>query len=208
MFPGPTLLSAATAAAETALNRALALDPAGRRALLAALSGPVTVTVNTIGITVTLTRSGDRIGVGSQPAEDASLTLSGGPMAFVTLALGDDAVFSDGRLTVDGDVGQAHALQRALLQLDPDWEAALAERIGELPAHFLGQRLRSALRWQRQAMASITASLEEYLHEETRALPGRRELSATFEDIDQMALRTDRLEARIQRLASSDGESS
>ncbi|PVY75984.1 ubiquinone biosynthesis protein UbiJ [Tamilnaduibacter salinus] len=204
MFPGPTLLSAA----ETALNRALALDPAGRRALLAALSGPVTVTVNTIGITVTLTRSGDRIGVGSQPAEDASLTLSGGPMAFVTLALGDDAVFSDGRLTVDGDVGQAHALQRALLQLDPDWEAALAERIGELPAHFLGQRVRSALRWQRQAMASITASLEEYLHEETRALPGRRELSATFEDIDQMALRTDRLEARIQRLASSDGESS
>lgn len=208
MFPGPTLLSAATAAAETALNRALSLDPAGREALLAALTEPVTVTVDSIGITVTLARAGDRISVGSQPAEDASLILSGGPMAFVTLALGDDAVFSDGRLTVGGDVGQAHALQRALLQLDPDWEAALADRIGELPAHFLGQRVRGALRWQRQAMASLSASLEEYLHEETRTLPGRRELSATFDDIDGLALRTDRLEARIQRLQTSDGETS
>src|SRR5699024_12418379 len=37
MFPGPTLLAAATAIIERALNHALALDPAGQQALLDAL---------------------------------------------------------------------------------------------------------------------------------------------------------------------------
>lgn len=32
MFPGPTLTAATTAIVEAALNRALALDPAGREA--------------------------------------------------------------------------------------------------------------------------------------------------------------------------------
>ena len=41
MFPGPTLLSAVSAILESALNRALALDPAGQQALMAALTGPI-----------------------------------------------------------------------------------------------------------------------------------------------------------------------
>jgi len=49
----------------------------------------------------------------------------------------------------------------------------------------------------------MNANLEEYLHEESRALPGRRELEATFQDIDQLNLRTERLEARLTQLESS-----
>jgi ubiquinone biosynthesis protein UbiJ len=49
-------------------------------------------------------------------------------------------------------------------------------------------------------MGSISASVEEYIHEETGTLPGRRELEPTFEAVDQLSLATERLEARIQRL--------
>ncbi len=201
MFPGPTLRSALSGALEAALNRALALDPAGRKALLAALAGPVQFEVGASrSLTLTLQRLDDRVRVGSEPSEDAALVLKGSALAFAALALGDRNVFAEGRIAVSGDTALAHQFQRALEQLDPDWEAALAARIGDLPAHFLGQRLREALAWRRQAADRLTRNLEEYIHEESRQLPGRRELEATFADIDDLALRVERLEARLAHL--------
>lgn len=205
MFPGPTLLSAVSAVLESALNRALELDPVGQKALMAALAGPVQFTVTApIALTYTLDRAGDRVRVGSQPVDSPALEITGRPIAFAALATGDDRVFADGRLDVSGDMALAHQLQRALNQLNPDWEAALARHIGDVPAHFLGQRVRGALRWSRQAFQSLNANIEEYVHEESRALPGRRELEATFEDIDELSLRADRLEARLNLIAKPD----
>lgn len=201
MFPGPTLLSAATAVIESALNRALELDPAGKQALMSALTGPVQFSLDSVGLTLVLQQAGGRVQVGSQPLDSPALVLSGRPIAFAALATGDDRVFSEGRIRVSGDTALAHQFQRAIDQLNPDWEAAMAGYIGDVPAHFIGQRIRSALRWSRQAFASLNANIEEYIHEETRSLPGRRELEATFADIDRLALQTERLEARIERLS-------
>ncbi|WP_029654780.1 ubiquinone biosynthesis accessory factor UbiJ [Marinobacter daepoensis] len=205
MFPGPTLLSAIGAILEGALNRALALDPAGRRALLDALGGPVQVSITApLTMAWTLARLGEQVQVSSQPADQPALIITGRPMALAALALGDDRVFADERLTVTGDTALAHQLQRALSQLQPDWEAAMARHIGDVPAHFLGRRLRQAVSWSRQAASTMNANVEEYLHEESRTLPGRRELEATFQDIDQLNLRTERLEARLNQLAAPD----
>lgn len=204
MWPGPTLQAALSRAIEGALNRALALDPAGRGKLLTALSGPVQFCVTAPATWVlTLQRSGDQVRVGSTVIDDPALQLSGRAMAFAALALGDRRVFAEGRLQVDGDTGLAHQFQRALDQLNPDWEAALADAIGDVPAHFLGQRLRDAVSWSRQASAALQANLDEYLHEESRSLPGRYELEATFEDIDALSLQTERLAARIERLQAN-----
>ncbi|KAA1175725.1 hypothetical protein FWJ25_00885 [Marinobacter salinexigens] len=203
MFPGPTLLAAVSSIVEGALNRALDLDPAGQKALLDALQGPVQFNVTApVHLTYSLQRTGERVQVSSQPAETPALEISGRPIAFAALALGDDAVFGDGRLDVAGDTALAHQLQRALNQLDPDWEAAMASHIGDIPAHFLGKRIRKAVRWSRQAFDSMNANLEEYVHEESRLLPGSRELNATFEDIDDLSLRTERLEARLNMIDS------
>ena len=201
MFPGPTLLSATGAIIEGALNRALTLDPAGQRALLGALGGPVQFTI-TAPVTMhwTLNRAGERVQVRSQPDPQPVLIITGRPVAFAALALGDDRVFADERLTVEGDTALAHQLQRALNQLQPDWEAAMANHIGDVPAHFIGKRIRQAVKWSRQAFSTMNANVEEYVHEESRTLPGRRELEATFQDIDELSLRTERLEARLKQL--------
>lgn len=203
-MPGPTAQAAASATLETGLNRALALDPAGARALHRSLAGGIQFAINLASpVILTLTQAGDRVSVGSQPLETPAVEITGPPLAFVALALGDDAVFREHRLQVNGDMGQAHAFQRALEDLDPDWEAALANRIGDMPAHFLGQRLRAAVKWARQASRSLTANVEEYIHEETHSLPGRRELEATFDDIDALHLDSERLEARVERLEAA-----
>ena len=78
----------------------------------------------------------------------------------------------------------------------------MARHIGDVPAHFLGQRIRNAAKWSRQAVSTMNANVEEYIHEESRTLPGRRELEATFQDIDELNLRTERLEARLNQLAA------
>ncbi|MDX1553811.1 MAG: SCP2 sterol-binding domain-containing protein [Marinobacter sp.] len=200
MFPGPTLMSAVTAIIENALNRALELDPAGKQALMSSLTGPVQFSLESLDLTLVLQQAAGRVRVASQPAESPALVLSGRPMAFAALATGDDRVFSEGRIQVTGDTALAHQFQRAIDQLDPDWEAAMAAHIGDVPAHFIGQRIRGAVRWSRQAFGSLNANIEEYIHEESRSLPGRRELEATFTDIDHLNLQTERLEARVERL--------
>ncbi len=201
MFPGPTLRSALSAVTERALNQALAFDPAGRKALHEALTGTVQFELTRpLPLTLTLQSVGEQITVASEPAEQPALVLSGSPLAFASLASGDEEVFSQQRIQVTGDTGLAHQFQRALNQLNPDWEAALAGHTGDLPAHFLGQRIRGMLHWSRQAINSMTANIEEYIHEESRVLPGGRELESTFGDIDALNLRTERLEARIRLL--------
>lgn len=203
MFPGPTLRSALSSVTERALNQALGFDPAGRKALHEALSGPVQFELTQpVPLTLTLQSVGEHIIVASEPSETPALVLRGSPLAFASLASGDEEVFSQQRIRVSGDTGLAHQFQRALNQLNPDWEAALAGYTGELPAHFIGQRIRGMLHWSRQALNSMTANIEEYIHEESRALPGARELQATFDDIDDLNLRTERLDARIRHLES------
>lgn len=194
-------MSAVTAVLERSLNRALSLDPAGRQALMAALTGPVQFTVDApLNLTLALIPHDSGLQVVSQPPALPALELAGRPMAFAALATGDDQVFSQNRIRVTGDMALAQQFQRAIDQLDPDWESAIAEYLGDVPAHFLGQRLRGAVKWSQQAFRSLNANVEEYIHEESRSLPGRRELEATFEDIDQLSLRTERLDARIRQL--------
>ncbi len=201
MFPGPTLLAAATAIVETGLNQALELDPAGRQELLAVLEHPVQLTITTPGsLFCSLSRNGERIRVSSQPEAEPALTLAGKPLAFAALATGDDRVFSDDRLRITGDGALAVRLQQALKRLNPDWEAAMARHMGDVPAHFLGQRIRRALAWGRQAFDTMNANIEEYVHEESRVLPGRHELAASFRDIDDISRQVKQLEARLQQI--------
>ncbi len=206
MFPGPTLQAALTRVIEGALNQALELDPPGRTALLEVLARPVQFSITEPApLTLTLTAVGEQVSVGGSPVEEPALELSGRPLAFAALALGDNSVFASGRLTVAGDTATAHQLQRTLEQLNPDWEGALAQHIGDIPAHFIGQRLRAAIRWSKSAFSVLNANVEEYIHEESRSLPGRRELEATFGDIDQLSLQVERLDARIERLSQQSG---
>ena len=201
MFPGPTLLAAASAIVETALNQALELDPAGRQKLLEVLDQPLQLTIATPSpLFLGLNRNGQRVRVSSQPEAEPGITLTGKPLAFAALITGDDRVFSDGRLQISGDPARAQQLQRALELLNPDWEAAMARHMGDVPAHFLGQRIRQAAAWSRQTFNTMNANIEEYVHEESRALPGRHELDATFRDIDDISQRVEQLEARLQQL--------
>lgn len=198
---GGTLLDQATTMAASALNRALEADPAARDILLEELAAPVSVTLVPFGATLTLARSGDRLAL-KQGATDpnAIAHVTATPLALLALAAGDTSGLDQGLIGVEGDAQHVRHLAQKLHKLAPDWEALLARTLGDAPAHVIARRLRDALRWSQQARASVHANIEDYLHEESGLVPGRREAEARFNDIDDLASRVDALEERINHL--------
>lgn len=197
---GHTLGSGLAAAVEQALNQALARDPASFKALQALLDAPFQLQFDPPGLSLYLSADSRALRVQWACEMAPALVLSGSPLGFAAAALGDDSVFRDGRIRLTGDVARAQRLQQILQQLEPDWEASLAEVIGGVPAHFVARRLRQGLNWSREARAVLARNLEEYLQEESDTLPARAEAEALFDDIDALRLDADRLAARLSLL--------
>jgi len=197
---GGTLHQALIMAAENALNQALRLDPGSHGMLLEVLEQPIAVIINPPPLSLHLVSNGKWLQLQQEGAQEPGVTLTGTPLALLSMGLGDRSPLQQGRVRLTGDATLAHRLQQILERLEPDWEAALAEIIGDVPAHFLGQRIRRTLNWTRDAHQALMANIEDYIQEETASLPARNEAEALFEDIGELRLDTDRLEARIQQL--------
>ncbi|MDX1587522.1 MAG: SCP2 sterol-binding domain-containing protein [Oleiphilaceae bacterium] len=202
-----TLYQGALMAAEKVLNQGLSLDSAGNAALQRALTGPIQVCISTPEIRFWLLGDGQQLHLQQHCAEPPALEVQGSLLGLLALSLGDRTPLQQGRVVLDGDAALAGRLQALLENLDPDWEGALAERIGDVPAHLLGKQLRRSLKWAREAHGRLESMVAEYLHEESPSLPGRNESEALFGDIAELRLAGDRLEARIQRLQPPPAES-
>lgn len=197
----PTLLAAATSSAEAALNKALALDPGSRQRFIALGERCVAIVLQPLGLALYLRTDEGRLRI-STVESSADVTLTGTPLSLARRVLTDNPSLSlhDNDIQVQGDATLAADFQRILRGLEIDWENALAEVVGEIPAHFMASRLRNALRWGKQAKTSLSMSVEEYIIEESGWLPHKEEATPHFDTIDELRLQTDRLEARIQRL--------
>ncbi len=90
-----------------------------------------------------------------------------------------------------------------LQDLELDWEYELSRWLGPVATQLLGSGLRGSTRWARQSADSLRQDLADYLSEESRALVGREEAEARFEELDDLKIRLDRLEARLARLAAA-----
>jgi len=198
----PTLHTAALAAAEAALNRALALSLGAGRVL-----APVEDCVFALHCTA------PKVDIYLQP-QTGQIRLMGvydGPVTssvrgtasdFRELATSGDAAATliNSDLELQGDSAPLIELQRALSSLDVDWEAPLVDALGDVAGHQLAQMLRSAFAWGRQASEGLTRQLEEFIHEEARLSPPRLELEDFYDDVQTLVLRVERLESRITRL--------
>tara|TARA_R110002110_G_scaffold205066_7_gene417213 strand:- start:362172 stop:362813 length:642 start_codon:yes stop_codon:yes gene_type:complete len=198
----PALHTAATAALEAAINRALSLAPASQAAL-----GRLDSTVFALHCTA------PHIQVYLQPGQhgvrlmghyDGPVTtrVRGTASDFTELAMAKDpaAALINGHLELDGDSAPLIELQKVLASLDLDWEAPLVSTLGDVAGHQLAETLRSFFSWGRQASKSLTRQLDEFIHEEARLSPPRLEVEDFYHDVQQLELRVERLESRSKRL--------
>lgn len=188
---------------EEAVNGLLARDPRVAECL-EALSGRV-VEVRVVGLPLTLYLSfpAGSVHVGSTALSPPDVSLTGTPPALLRLAFtrgGQTALFARA-VEVRGDIGVLERLRACLAALDPDWEEALAARIGDVPAHALMRQARSLSSWLAAGRETLGENFREYLWEEARVLPRPEAVEDLARSVDQLRDDAERLAKRVERLA-------
>ena len=201
----PTIHTAAVAALEQALSRALQLDPRSGTQL-SSLQGMV-FHLDCSNPELELFLLPNASGIRLMGYWDGEVTagIRGRAADFADLATASDpaSALINGDLELTGDSAPLIELQSILAGLDMDWEAPLVNTFGDVIGHQLAQGLRGLFGWGQQASASFVRQLEDFIHEEARLAPPRQEVEDFYQDLEQLNLHVDRLQARLHRLSDN-----
>jgi len=137
-----------------------------------------------------------------EAARDPDIVITGTLPALARLAAtGDDDAIRSGAVDLVGDAGKAARFQKLLRHAKPDIEEQVSRLIGDTAAHQLGRAVRGFGRWARDGRDTMHGNIREYLQEESRDVPSRYEVERFTRRVNALRDDTDRLEARIRRLA-------
>lgn len=193
-------------ALQSALNRALALDPETRGSLRVLDGRRVVLRLQSPALALQVRVAGDRLEVGPvDDAVEADLSVRstlGGLLsqAVGLLGAGNDAAPPVGKLRIEGDADLARRLQRLAERFDPDWEKPFASVFGDVLGVQIAGVLASGLRHARDAGGALAKNTAEFLTEESRDVIPRDELNAFHDDVDTLHDDVERLAARVTRL--------
>ncbi len=198
----PTLHTAALAALEAALNRALALSPHSLAELARLDDCVFALHCTSPPLSFYLHPGAQGIRLTGFHRGPITTSIKGEAGDFTELATAKDptATLINGGLELEGDSAPLIELQHILAGLDMDWEAPLVDSLGDVAGHQLAQVLRSVFDWGKQASTSLSRQLGEFIHEEARLSPPRLETEDFYRDVQELVQRVDRLESRTERL--------
>ena len=201
----PTLHTGAIAALEAAANRALSLDPLGT-GRLDELAGKVfRLECTRPELDIYLLPEAGKLKLMGYWDGEITTAIRGSAADFADLAGAGDhtTALINGALELEGDSAPLIELQQVIAGLDLDWEAPLVDAFGDIAGHQLAEGLRGLFSWGRQATASFSRQLEEFIHEEARLSPPRQEVEDFYSDVEQLKHRVDRLQARMRKLSNT-----
>lgn len=195
---------------ETLLNQYLRLDLETRQRMSALTGKIIAIDVwlgpfdeNTPHITLYFVPENQRCQVNTLYSGDPDVIIRGTPLRLMGQLFegGPMGKFDD--LAIEGDLALGKAFQKVLRGVEIDWEEQLAHRVGDLPAHQMGNGLRQLRQWSQRSLQNIVRNTGEYLHYEAHHLPPPGALNEFMDAVDKIHADTERLEARIQRLQSA-----
>ncbi|MBP0049911.1 SCP2 sterol-binding domain-containing protein [Marinobacterium sp. AK62] len=186
--------------AEESLNLVLARDPVTLQRLGALEGTEIRIECTRPECHLFMLPHGKGIDLLAESATEPDACIRGSAFNLLRLPQAGNAVLFGKGVVLEGNTGLVHELQKILADSQVDWEAWLADLIGDTAAHPLANLMRSASRQLRYGSNSFIHSLEEYLHEEARLLPTRIEIDIWQEQVEELRDATDRLEARIALL--------
>ena len=197
-----TLHTAAIGALEAAINAALKLDPSTLNKLAELKSHVFLLHCSSPLLNLYLIPGDGDIRLCGFYDGKADTALTGSFSEFTKLATSADpaSALINGELELHGDSQALITLQKILKQLDIDWEAPLANIFGDVVGHQLGRNIRQGFRFGLQALQGIKRQVDEYIVEESDLVPARWQVDHFLTDVDKLAMRTDRLNAQIQKI--------
>ena len=103
-------------------------------------------------------------------------------------------------VNVSGNLEMLRRLSHIMAGLDIDWEAALAELIGDVPARLLSQAVANSDSFRSAAFKRAQSALVEVSQEELRLTPSKNEYDELVLSVRHLATDIDRLAARANRI--------
>ncbi|MBT8139570.1 MAG: SCP2 sterol-binding domain-containing protein [Gammaproteobacteria bacterium] len=171
-MPDPTLSIAACAAFERALNFAIALDDVAAKRFVSHNGKVVKLYVDNPALTV-FVQLGENCRVMQHYSGQADVSLGGALADWFDLARSSDKTASlvNGNLSIHGDSKILISLGELAGELDIDWEAQLAELIGDVPAHLAGRAMRNAVQFGAQAAGIAKIVLDRVIEQHSSVQP-------------------------------------
>lgn len=189
---------------EAALNRALALDAHTQQSMATLEGRRIGVELRSANLALAIGVRDGRLAVGPHWEQPADLNLHASPASLLAFALrrGDDSPLPPGKVDISGDAELARRLEKLLRDFRPDIEEAFAQTFGDVLGVPLARAFQRAFAWTRDTAQALAQDSAEYLREESRDLIAPAEMEQFLDDVDRVRERTDRLDARVQRLAA------
>ena len=135
----------------------------------------------------------------------ADAWMQASPQALLKLATRSPAegVHFGSDIQVGGDTARLETLQALVSALGLDAGEILARVAGPLPLASVQAGLQQLLSWGRRTQAAAQRDLKDYLEEETGLLPGQNSLHLLEDELEELRLDVDRLEARLRLLETA-----
>lgn len=199
-----TLIQAGLASVEAMVNQALEYDP-GSRLKMAKLESKVLaieISKPSFHLYVRFTDAGLQLMNHYEGTPEAAL--SGELSAFINVATSHDkhAALMQSDLQIRGSSQLALSLADLMNDLNIDWEAMIAKFTGPVAAHIIGKQARGIFSWVKKTGEKFQEDVISYVRDERQIAAHELEGEDRFRQIHQLRLDTERLEARIQKLAS------
>jgi len=199
------LQSAALEGAEKIINAALVHDPASAERLRA-LEGKVMLVDSSMPpLRIAVEPSATGLMLHSNWQDDADVTVTGTLVSLTAMAInaGEMVSLSGTGVNVSVNLEVLRQLNHIMAELDIDWEAALAELIGDVPAHLLGETIRNSDEFRSHALKRAQTALAEVSQEELRLTPSANEYQGFVQSVRHLSTDVDRLVARANKLRLS-----
>lgn len=141
--------------------------------------------------------------IGNYPSEEdggiVDATIHGSPMALIRLSTASNsgATLLESDVEIDGDMRVAEKFSAILREVDIDWEELLSKLVGDIVAHQAGQATRSVSGWLKESAQSMQMNTGEYISEESGLSLAEAEISDFIDQVDEIRMDVDRLEARV-----------
>ena len=199
-----TVSAAALSGFEAVINAALNYDQGTQKKLKALDQQVILINCALPPIQIAIEPHKDGISLHKDWQDEAAITLSGSLVALVNLAINsrDTSSFADSGVKVSGNLETLRQLNDLLGALDIDWEAAIADLLGDVPAHIIGDVIRKTTTFSANNKERVTSALREISQEELKLTPTSGEYQVLKQGIRQLASDTDRLMAKFQRFTA------
>lgn len=196
------LLTGLLAGVELGLNRVLQMDSTALPRLARLEGKVIEIDCLSPALKLFILPSDEGLQLASQWGEaDCTLSAPAGSLLRLALAKDKTAILHRPEVTLSGDSAVLLELAGILQDLELDWEYEISRWLGPVGSQLLAGHLRSRAGWAGDSLDSLRQTLANYLAEESRSLVGEREAQARFDELDDLKLALDRLDARIDRLA-------